>query len=363
MGNCCGCNIANRINGLNIMILCVVVVINFWYEFDSAQGLNCSQYSGSSTQCVAFEGCGFNTATNTCEDTLNRSEIDSCMKELGVSTCGGRFASGIFATIGALVALFGAISNNPERNESTIAAAFALINLAHAAYLFGEHENPLQKELRSDQIISGVSNVIGALCGIFYACWSCRSGDQTNNLAKIMATFFYAFSFTVTSWKLFDDSCNSADLKDGGSSDDVAGATQGRALDGDACTMQAFGGVFGLACMLFCIFAAVQVCCKQKLQPKFQSFIICLSYGMIFGYWLSLFWYRFANATTFGEAACNTSDPSKSNKGFCFTQFLGGATALAGMPLAVITGLLFCMGCISSNDDDEEYNPDDPYGV
>lgn len=363
MGNCCGCNIANRINGLNIMILCVVVVINFWYEFDSAQGLNCSQYTTKGKEtCQAFAGCSWQgtSGTGACMDTENRDEIKSCMKSLDINTCKGRLASGIFATIGALVALFGAISNNPERNESTIAAAFALINLAHAAFLFGEHENPLQKELRSDQYISGVSNLIGALCGIFYAIWSCRSGDQVNNLAKIMATFFYAFSFTVTSWKLFDDSCSANDLKEG---DDIAEATQGKALDGDACTMQAFGGVFGLACMLFCIFAAVQVCCKKDLQPKFQSFIICLAYGMIFGYWLSLFWYRFANATQFGEASCNTKDPSKENTGFCFTQFLGGACSLAGMPLAVITGLLFCMGCITPTEDDDEYDSSNPYGV
>jgi len=353
---CCDCNCANRINGINIMILCAVVVINFWFEFNSAQGLSCTQYP-TQEMCNGYSTCKWDLGKRLCDvDPELESppeQIGSCRDGMDMPTCQGRLAAGIFATIGGLVSLFGACSKNNEKNQATVAAAFALINLAHAAFLFGEHENPLQEgDFRADQYVSGTSNLIGALCGIVFALWSCKSGEQQNNLAFIMSIFFYAFSFSVNSWTLFDKNCSSKELED-------TDAAQGKALDGDACTMQAFAGIFGLACMLFCIFAAVQVCCMTSQQPRVQNFVLQLAISMVFAYWVATFWFRFANATTFGENPCNTSKPQDSTEkgsgGFCFTQFMGAAAATAGIPIALLcVGTAFCCKCIAGDEDEND---------
>jgi len=312
MGNCCSCNWANKINAINVTLLCAVACIMYFWEFHDAFGLK--------------------------EDTCQG--VDS--KE-----CHGRAASGALTLIAGIVALLGGCSSNPERNQATVSAAFGLINLAQAVNWWAD-ESGIEDHL----YFSGVSNVAGFISGIGFSLYTCKSGYQKNNFLFITSIFLYAFAFVINSWKSFDNKGCSADDFDPRDPNNDPDRFIKDFEDADSCTMIAFQGIFALLSMLFTFFALCQVCCQKTVQPRTQSFVICCSIGWLFAFFATSFWFNFGNAKNFGEQDCNTDDPTNSNSNFCTTMFFGGFLSIIGLPLSLAAGLMFCFGCITREEDE-----------
>jgi len=323
MGNMCNCNLANKINAVTMTLLCVTAGVLYWYYFDQAVGV------------VGFDSCRNSDAQ---DDRL----------------CQGRAAAGSLVLIAAVVALVGGFSSNPERNQATVSSSFGLINLAQAVFLLVTYD-----EIATDEDkLAGAVHILGGLLGLFYAVWTCKKGSQDNNITFIGSIFLYALAFSITAWHNFDaHGCSTDQIKQ--ISDDVHNIDSG-----DICTMRAFQGVFVLACMLLCLFAAFRSFCQNSLQPRTQTFVICASIACIFAYYAATYWYNFSHAPDFGEAGCNTDKPQESNGTFCRTMAVGGLLALIGIPLSGVVGVLFCCKCINVKEEDyEDPNSNNTFGV
>lgn len=326
MGNMCSCNLANKINGIVMTLLAICAGIMYFWEFHVGLGLE------PGTSCT---------------------EVSDIQEN---QLCQGRIAAGTMVTIAALTALLGGCSVNPERNQATVSAAFGLLNLAKVVELW------TQTSIEGYEYFAGLVNILGALFGIGFALWTCRSGYQTNNLAFILSIAMYALAFTFNTWSAYNarEDCGDKSIEN-----QIDPNVDPLSLkDTDSCTTLAFQGVFSILAMLFCLFAIVQICCQRSVQPKVQQFIICCSIGWIFAIYTTVFWFNFSNADVFGENACSNNSSNDEKDGFCGAMFLGGLISVIGMPLSLVSGLMFCLGCfvkeederVAAHDNDKGYN-------
>jgi len=286
---------------------------------------------------------GYQTDGDTCKnvDSLTENRL-----------CQGRAAAGVLVVIAAATALFGGCSQNPERNQATVSSSFGLLNLARVVNLF------TLTYIEKEQYAAGVANIVGALFGLGFALWTCKSGYQTNNLFFILSIAMYALAFAIDSWGSYsrNASCNN------GIENEINENTARNLQDLDSCTTLAFQGVFALLALVSCMFAIVQICCQRSVQPKVQQFIICCSIGWIFAIYTTIFWEAFSNAERFGREPCgNVEDIDRDDlqaDDFCSTMLFGGLISVVGVPLALISGLMFCLGCFVKERDEQEYNVD-----
>lgn len=342
----CG-NLANKLMGLTMCLLCTATSIYFWWMFDQ----------------LPLVGGPDATGPLFCDSADGRTQ----------QTCQARAATGALAALGGLVALCGLWAKDPVRNEATVASAFALLNLAMLVFFYDTWDGRMvmngdEMGYCKDQewdfkpcsiwITSGVLYSVGFLCGIVHSLCSCCKESIKNNILYVAAMFVYCLAYSQRAWYWFDEiGCSRDDLKN-----DIQNTDQLYESTKTQCTQLGFSAGFALVGAGACLLAGVIACCKGEGQARFQNMTLIFSIGLMCAAWTTEYWYRYANPFMPG-VSCSISDP-RDSKGdtYCRVMGVGGAVAALGIPVCLLGVVAFCCGCANDGEEDnDDYNT--TYGV
>jgi len=289
-----------------------------------------------------------------------------CASSAGMehSTCQIYAAGGSLSILAALLALGGGFYTSFKKNQAHMAAAFSMLNMATAVWMFGlvkgtdDFEKIKSGDIELDDlgdnlyIIVGVVHAIGFLFGLVYfimlrcelACCleSWQTSKQKNNFAYVAAMLFYLAAQAVLQFAYLDSfgcSTDPEELKDS-MKDEIEKqmeASDDQPTLENGCVSFAFSGTFLLLGAVLCVVALILAFFQEaKRQGRVQQFSLAFGVAMACAAKASYFWwvYSLRNCADEGSSVCTGSA-------------IGGVFALLGFPLAMFTAVAFGCGCMS----------------
>jgi len=312
------------------------------------------------------------------EETFGYISCESTDKWNDSSVCETYAASGSLSILAALVALGGGLYSSFQKNQAHMSAAFSLLNLAAAVFMFvmtkeftKEGQEKLNKDADFDDvmdlsedlyIVIGLLHAFGFLFGIVYTlCIRCelcikeswQISRQKNNFNYVAAMFLYLVAQAVWQYKILHELDCSTDPEELSKSMKEELEVQ---MDGDhevdqskRCVAYAFSGTFLIIGALACLVALFLAFCQETArQGRVQQFALAFSVAMACLAWTSEFWYNYSVSGT-GYNSCMDEDFLSSGR--CAAAFFGGMFSIVGFPLALFTAFAFLCGCMTDLDE------------
>lgn len=339
-------NAANKMMALSMTMLCACWADWYWTYFHMGVG---NKYVS-------------------CADSGQLSDSPACQMFA---------ASGSLTILAALVALGGGMYTSFQKNQAHMSAAFSLLNLAAAVYMFfmiKEHTEIGQEKMNSDAdfedvkdlsqdlfVIVGLLHFLGFLFGIVYTlCIRCelcikeswQISKQKNNFNYVAAMFLYLVAQAVLKYKSLDEMDCSTDPEELSEAmkEEIEGQMDGENEvshydDSKRCVAYAFSGTFLLLGAVACLVALFLAFCQETArQGRVQQFSLAFSVAMACLSHSSEFWYIYS-LSGYGFESCNDEDFLSTSR--CAMAFFGGLFSIIGFPLAFFTAFAFLCGCMT----------------
>lgn len=346
-------NCANKLMALSMTMLCLCYAVIFWQNYDSAFGV--------------YDPEDYTTIwTNSSCTSSEKSELPMCQ----VYAAGGSLV--LLATVAAI---YGGFRSKQQINQSAMAAAFSLINIALAVYYFVAieqyrdegHEtidgvrayslDELKDLSENMQAVIGAVHLLGFIFGFAYLTCVCFCDvGKANNFLYVIAMLCYLIAQVMNDYNRLDKipSC-STNIKDISNvvEDELEKATsEGEEHDySSQCAVHAISGTVLLLAAITCFIALILAFYQDaKKQGHIQQFALAFSVGLACLAQATQFWWAFSEGLGNGEywwnyAECEFEDIFDS--GACTAWAFGGIFGLLGCPFAIFTAFAFICGCMA----------------